>query len=123
MISLIVMSVVSCKKKAANEPDDPSNPSEQTDPNGQTDPSTPSQGQAAFTITMSNITGSSAAMSVVPTKAQAVMFTLTGSSSGGSYGYGDDYSDYWGGSYYAPARRRMPTRKIIFNNRFINKIK
>jgi len=332
MVSLIVVSFMSCKKKAVNEPDDPSNPSEQSDPSdpsGQTDPSTPSQGQAALTITMSNITGSSAAMSVVPgnqnltyyftiiessyvqgytdaqliqdvvigemdyiieyyqgtydvsyadllstgndgyeftklaanteylalaayvgtdgkatdgklakqsfktgssssgggsqgggsssmtfsiqqtsasitvvpsnsseswdyyfmekseftsnwgndadalaeaayeyygatyatqgtetflftemiqygmtagswvlivwgcdnygvtTKAQAVTFTLTGSSSsGGSYGYGDDYSDYYGGGYYyAPAHRRMPTRKIEFNKRFINKIK
>ena len=60
MVSLIVLSFMSCKKKAANEPDDPSNPS------GQTDPSNPGQGQAALTITMSNITGSSAAMSVVP---------------------------------------------------------
>ena len=42
----------------------------------------------------------------VTTKAQAVTFTLTGSSSGGSY------------NFYAP-HRRMPVRKIIFNKRFV----
>ena len=66
MIALVVMSVVSCKKKATNEPDDPSNPSEQTDPSNPSGQTDPGQGQAALTITMSNITGSSAAMSVVP---------------------------------------------------------
>lgn len=80
-LSLALLNFVSCEKKNADEPENPGNQSEQTDPTtpstDPTKPSTdPSEPSPAFTISISNITSSSALMTVTPDVSLTYYFTI-----------------------------------------------